>query len=222
VLIVRIKQAETALANGRLDEAFELARNRDFQAHRRGQQLIDALAKAFVARGNEHLDGERFNQASSDCAKAGKLSGNMSDVARLRDAIAQAVTDRNGSDRKRGDVKAAVREHMDDGRLSVAEHLLERMPGETGSAEALRAVTADRRLATQDAMTRARDAMELEDWDTAVRALLEIKRSHAANKQLPALIAQLGDRITAQALSAVNEGRVDLAESLLHRLVPYG
>ena len=37
---LRIRQAETALAGGRLDEAYELARARDVRAHRNGQRLI--------------------------------------------------------------------------------------------------------------------------------------------------------------------------------------
>ncbi|UCD30363.1 MAG: hypothetical protein JSV03_07810 [Planctomycetota bacterium] len=222
MLILRIKQAETALSDGRLDEAFELVRSTDVRAHRRGQSLVGRLVRALVSRGSEHLQADRFTQASADCDKAIQLGGNITEVIQLREAITQAVSDRHGSDRRKGDAIARARDYIDEGRLSVGEQLLENAHTDTRRVQALKADVAARRVSVEDALARARKALEYEDWDTAVMNLLEIKRSHAANKHLTELIAQVTDRVIAQAKSAINEGRVDIAESLLHRLVPLG
>ena len=48
MLILRLKQAETAVADGRLDEAFEIVQSEQIRQHRRGQKLIGRLAGAFV------------------------------------------------------------------------------------------------------------------------------------------------------------------------------
>jgi tetratricopeptide (TPR) repeat protein len=222
LLILQIKQAETALNDGRLDEAFTIAQDHNVQTHRQGQRLIDRLVKSLVERGREHLEARRFGQASADCDKAVQLGGNLTEIAQLRSDIAQAATDRQRSARKHADALAEARQHIDRGQLSVGEHLLEKAAIKTERVQALQANVAERRVSAEDALIRAQQALGHEDWDTAVKALLEIKRSHSANKQLADLTAQLTDGVIARAKSAIDEGRVDLAESLLHRLVPLG
>jgi len=58
VLILRLKQAESAIADGRLDEAFNIVQSEEIKQHRRGQKLIGRLARAFAKRGKENLDSE--------------------------------------------------------------------------------------------------------------------------------------------------------------------
>ena len=51
MLILRIRHAETALANARLDEAFDLVhRDAKLRSHRRGQSLVTRLVKALHER----------------------------------------------------------------------------------------------------------------------------------------------------------------------------
>ena len=80
MLILRLKQAETAVADGRLDEAFEIIRSEQIRQHRRGQKLIGRLARAFAKRGRENLDAERIQLALNDCNRAEKLAGNIDEV----------------------------------------------------------------------------------------------------------------------------------------------
>ena len=84
MLILRLKQAEAAVADGRLDEAFEIVQSEQIRQHRRGQKLIGRLARAFTKRGQGSLEAERIQLALVDCNKAEKLAGNTDDVARLR------------------------------------------------------------------------------------------------------------------------------------------
>jgi len=222
VLILRIKQAEKALADGRLDEAFDIAQNKKVQAHRRGQSLVNRLVQAYLARCREHLQAERFSYASAECDKAIQLGGNLAEATEMRAEITKAMNSRQRRQREQADVIATVKNHINNGRITLGEHLLEKSELDTEKAQSVQANVNERRLHVEDATTRAQRAIEHEDWDTAVTALLEIKRSHAANKQLTELMTQLTGCITTQAKSAINEGRVDLAESLLHRLVPLG
>jgi tetratricopeptide (TPR) repeat protein len=91
VLFLQIRQAEVALADGRLDEAYKLVQSERLRSHRRGQALVTELIKALVERGKAHLSGERHTQALADCEKAQTLGGNLDDVLALRGEIEQAV-----------------------------------------------------------------------------------------------------------------------------------
>ena len=78
-MILRIRQAECALADGRLDEAFEIAQADDVRGHRHGQRLIGRLARAMIRRGQENLAAGRFQPALLDCNRAEKLGGTTSE-----------------------------------------------------------------------------------------------------------------------------------------------
>ena len=83
-MILRIRQAECALADGRLDEAYEIAQADDVRRHHHGQRLIGRLARAIVQRGQENLAAGRFQPALSDCNKAEKLAGNLAEVSQFQ------------------------------------------------------------------------------------------------------------------------------------------
>src|SRR3954466_9169801 len=84
MLILRIRHAETALADGRLDEVFELVRDPKLRSHRRGQDLITKLVNALEKRGREHLKGARFTAALTDCERAQQLAGDLPQLLSLR------------------------------------------------------------------------------------------------------------------------------------------
>jgi len=94
VLFLRLKQAASAIADGRLDEAFDIVQPEDIRQHHRGQKLIGRLARALARRGQENLEAERIQLALVDCNKAEKLAGNTSDVAKLRSAICSEMEQR--------------------------------------------------------------------------------------------------------------------------------
>ncbi|HZN68896.1 MAG TPA: hypothetical protein VFB66_26690, partial [Tepidisphaeraceae bacterium] len=155
MLILRIRQAECALGDGRLDEAFELADRHDVRSHRRGQRLVGRLVKALVDRGRKHLDGGRLHDASADSEKARRLGGLMPDVAGLRSAIAERMSEKVRVERNQARLVAAARQHIDNGQLSVGGKLLEGL-GESRAGVMLRDVEA--RRATIDGAVVAAEA----------------------------------------------------------------
>jgi len=218
--MLRIRQAETALNDGRLDEAYELAGDPNLRAHRRGQELINRLARAFVARGREHLAGERYTQALADCEKAGKLGGNLADAAELRTAITEAVTIRQRQARKADDAVAATRQYIDDGQLSLANDALAELDANSARVAGLQHQVAARKGKADAGLNRAQQALDREDWDAAIDALLEAGRAHAANQRLNELTAQVTSAVTQQVRAAIDQGRLPLADSLIKRLKP--
>src|SRR5689334_17111659 len=119
MLILRIRQAQVALADGRLDEAYQIASHDDVRSHRRGQDLIGDLARALVKRGQSHLASQRIALALTDCEKAGKIAGNLPEVAELRDAATKAAEHQQRAARRAALALAEARQHIEQGRLNT-------------------------------------------------------------------------------------------------------
>jgi hypothetical protein len=231
--MLRIKQAQCALAAGRLDEAFGLAAQPDFQAHRDGQALIDRLIEAMVRRGQEHLSAGRAAEAQADCEKAALLGGNLSDVGGLRAKLAEAVAGRQRQDRYVARIAAAAREHLDHGRLSAGEQVLAGAAGEgapvaangrQGSAAdrlgAIQHELAARRAAAEKALDLAEAALGREDLGASADELLRAGGMLAGSSRLADLSARLVAMATAKVRSAMEQGRLRIAQSMLQRLGP--
>src|SRR5687768_12349242 len=124
VLILRIRQAEVALGDGRLDEAYELCQSEKLRSHRKGQSLVTRLVRALVKRGQEHLGAARPQQALVDCEKAARLGGNLAEVIELRTAAADEIAEKHRGERRRAQALAMARQHIDAGRLATGQQLL--------------------------------------------------------------------------------------------------
>ena len=222
MLILRIKQAESALAGGRLDEACELLADADLRSHRQAQQLLDGLIERLVARGREHFAAGRTAQALSDCQKACEMGGNIPAAAQLRARIAESLAGEHNARRAHGETLASARRHADAGRLSQAEQLLAdaglaRGGGDGSGVGELRRDVAGRRQAADGALRRCRAAMDRGDLAAAVDELLTARAQRADNDELAELSARVVEACVEQARRELNRGRIDLAETLLAR-----
>ncbi|HUS91443.1 MAG TPA: hypothetical protein VM695_06310 [Phycisphaerae bacterium] len=218
--ILRIKQAEAALADGRLDEASELLADAEIRSHRQGQQLVGSLVRRLVERGGEHLTAGRIQQALADCEKAAELGGNLPEAAELRGRIAAALSGKEHARRRHGELLATAREHLEDGRLSVAEQLLAGAGEDSTRVERLRHEAQARRSAAEAALRRAGAALEREDFATAVDEMLAARAHRAANDETAEMTTRVVDSSVHWAAEEVLRGRLDRGESLLRRLQP--
>jgi hypothetical protein len=220
VLFLKFKQAEVALADGRLDEAFELLQDQQFRDHQRGQKLISRLTQALVKRGREHLEAQRLPQALTDCNRADKLAGNLAEVAELRGAVAQAVQQQQNSQHRRGKAVARAREHIDNGRLSAVENLLSSEAPNNHQAAILMQEAAARRDVVDAAIIRIENALQRQDWQRAVTELLQAQKYHHAHQRLIDLNQQITSSLAQQVKTALVEGRLDRAGALIVPLEP--
>ncbi|MBP7933704.1 MAG: hypothetical protein KA354_03555 [Phycisphaerae bacterium] len=218
MLILRIRQAETALKDGRLDEAFQLACSDDVRAHYRGQQMIGRLTRALIERGRAHLAETRWQQALADCEKAGKLGGNLNEAAELRAAINEAMQADQREQHRRADALAAARQHLENGRLSMAEGLLDGMDQDAVKVAALREKAATARTRAEAALDRADAARTRQDWDAAMAALVEARQAHATNNRLDGLVTSVSAEVLRFVRSSIHQGRLDVAGTLVERL----
>ncbi len=220
VLILRLKQAASAIADGRLDEAFDLVQSKDIREHRRGQKLIGRLAVAFAKRGQENLQAERIQLALADCNKAEKLAGNTADVAKLRSAICSEMEQRRLRGRHRSFKVAQARQHIQDGWISAGEEILKDVGDEDGQAGIVLQQAAIERLHTSEAVTKAQKALLRNDLDTAIDFVLKTGAVGSQNEQVVELISKLRLLAARQIKENFDSGRLDLANSVWQRVSP--
>jgi hypothetical protein len=220
VLILRLKQAESAIADGRLDEAFDILQSKDIREHRRGQKLIGRLGLAFAKRGRDNLEAERIQLALVDCNKAEKLAGNTADVAGLRSAICSEMEQRRLRSRHRSFKVAQARQHINDGWISAGEQILKDTGDENGQAGIVLEQAAIARLHTSQAITKAEKALQRNDLIGAIDFVLKAGTLDSQNEQVVELLSKLRAMAARQIKENFDGGRIDLAQSLWQRVSP--
>jgi hypothetical protein len=220
VLILRLKQAASAIADGRLDEAFDIVQSKDIREHRRGQKLISRLALAFAKRGRENLEAERIQLALVDCNKAEKLAGNTADVAKLRSEICSEMEQKRLRSRHSSLKVAQARKHIQDGWISAGEEILKDAGDQDGQAGIVLQQAAVARLHTSEAIAKAEKALQRNDLDVAIDFILKTGAACSQNEQVVELISKLRSLAVRRIKENFDSGRLDLANSLWQRVSP--
>ncbi len=215
---LRIKQAETALAEGRLEEAFEILRQAEARSTKWGQELIGNLVEALVARGREHLAAGRLPQAQADAERAVAIGGNMTHVAQLRAAVAHAVESTQRRERRAAQLLAAAKQQIDHGRLSVGQRWLEGIPdGESRVAMLMRDVDV-KKSTLETALAAAIAANDRDDLGVAVRETISARDADGGDERVHAICAKVAEKMKTRLSAFVDSGRLDLAESMTLQL----
>jgi hypothetical protein len=82
-----LRQAQEALKTGRLEEALRLLRQPAARNHKRGGDLLVALARSFAERGERHLTLDKIDDAWADLLQAEGLKTAEKAPDRLRQAL---------------------------------------------------------------------------------------------------------------------------------------
>jgi hypothetical protein len=217
VLIVRLKQLEHALADGRLDQGYEMARAANIRGDRRGQELVTRLAIALTERGKEHTEAGRLVEAAADCEKAVSLAGNMPEIMELRNAVAGATAAKMDADRLRGQQIAAAKRQIDAGQLTIGQEMLALIEDDR-RAESLGQDVAAQRALLRGALAKASAAMASDDWQAAIDHVAGLGLQFPADNELITLSGTITQRVVALIRGAVETGRLDLARLYLARL----
>lgn len=213
---LRLKRAQAALADGRLDEAFELLNDPALRQPRAGQKLLTQLSEAFIRRGLEHLSFKRLAPALEDCNRAEKLAGNLSAVMELRGKICNEIDAARAESQMQAEQLAKAQEQMQKGWFSTGRKIL-------AHAEKNRQACA---------LLKNADVLEAEKESAAKRIEQALKNGQIElaariyeNSALPSGISEqaacLLERIQTQLCHKLNgcwlEGNIMGAESLLHQ-----
>jgi tetratricopeptide (TPR) repeat protein len=220
VLILRLKQAEAAVADGRLDEAFDIVQSEQIRQHRRGQKLIGRLARAFAKRGRENLEAERVQLALIDCNKAEKLAGNTDDVARLRSAICSDMEQRRLRNQRRSYKVTQAKRQIQNGWISVGEQILDEADDNDSRMGMVVQQANVARLQLNEAIEKADRALKRNDLDSAIDIFLQTGVTNSKNDRVTELVSKLKSLAIQQIRDNFNAGRIDRARYLWQKVSP--
>ncbi len=220
MLILRLKQAESAMADGRLDEAFDIVQSDSIRQHRRGQKLVSRLARALAKRGQENLDAERTQLALLDCNKAEKLAGNTADVAKLRSAICSEMEQKRLRNRHRSFKVAQAKQQIEDGWLSAGEQILEQAGDKDSQAGIVLQQANVARLQISEAVAKAEKALERNDLDGALDIILRTGATGNQSDRIVELLSKLKSLASAKIRKNLEDGRINLAHCLWQKTSP--
>lgn len=217
---LRVKQARCALADGRLDEAHGLLSRDGVRSHRQGQRLATKLVKAYVNRGQSHLEAGRLYEALADCEKAGTLGGHQQAVAELRGSVTEQMKHKRNETEQRDLKLDAARQHAREGFLSKGVAMLRGAHGGSVRVEQAQQELDLHRAKADAALERGGAALDREDWAAAGHHIAEARRLRPFDRRVDELASRMTDEATGKVRDAMQRGRVDKAESLLRAVSP--
>ena len=142
----RLKAAETALADGRLDEAFRLATAGDLARERRAQKVLSEAGEKLFARAEAHYKAGRCAEALLDLDKAERAGYKPNSIGDLRTIVRAAVDEQNRNQQSRRGRIDAAQQRLAAGSLRAAEQILERASAGDAHAGKLKQQAADREV----------------------------------------------------------------------------
>jgi hypothetical protein len=88
-----MRQAEEAIATGRLEEAHRLLMQPEMSGHKGASVLLQQVASKFIERGRQHLELEDAGAAWHDLGRAEDIGACAADASRLRQALTRRSLD---------------------------------------------------------------------------------------------------------------------------------
>lgn len=213
---LRIRKAEVALNDGRLDEAYQQAVQADIRDHRKGQKLVGRLQRAYEKRAKTHLSSGNPMAAMADADRAYRLGGNQPQIVALRDEVRQQLESTENAKRSRNLKLAAARRCLASGDYSLGSKLCKDVDdGQTVHALMQDAELNRRLVAT--AIERGTKALKSSQWQVAFDALDEAKRIQPSGVGVADLADSLCQAVVKDVRSRIDNGRLDQADLLLNR-----
>ena len=217
MLPLRIRKAEVALNDGRLDEAYQQAIREDVRDHRKGQKLVGKLQRAYEKRARIHLSGGNAMAAMTDADRAYRLGGNQPQIIALRDEVRERLESTEKERRSRNQKMAAARRCLATGDYSLGNKLCKDVNDGHTVAAIMQDAELNRRL-VESSIERGRKALKSNQWDIAFDALDEAKRVQPNNPAVVELGNTVCETVVKEVRDRISNGRLDQADMLLTRI----
>lgn len=226
MLALRIRKAEIAVKDGRLDEAYQQAVREDVRDHRKGQRLITRLTSAFQSRAQQHLKSGNAAAALADADRATRLGGNQTEIVRLKQDARQTLEQQQNQQRKHRQKLDAVRNLVAAGNYTMGAKVGGEIAGrptwlgDKRKDTTLYGIMQDAELEREQLeqkLERGRQAYGAKQWDQAFDALEEALAIQPGHAGVTKFTADLIQGATVEIRQAIVDGRLDLAGHRLSR-----
>lgn len=217
---LRLKQAQNALSDGRIDEAFAIAIEKDIRELRGGQSLLTQLVAPLLDRAEKHLEKGRLKDALLDVERAIQAGGNGPRAAGLRAQVHERLEARERMVLRGRDLIESARGHLERGSLRTGKAILEQASGADQGAAALKERLERREGRAAEAMRRAEAFLDQAAVEEALDAAREALEAHPRGEGLADLLLRLRKAALSEAERAFAGGQLSLAAGLLDRARP--
>lgn len=207
----RLKAAENALRQGRLDEAYRIATAPDLREDRRGAAVLRKLTDKFIERAREHFAADRFSEALRDLEHAETGGVSRERISELREQISTVAAEVARQDHSRRDRLAQARRRVAEGSLAAGQRILD--AASTGDSEAAK-MKRDIEMRDQEASEVFAQAQRLIHDGQWVAAVERFAKAKAIDPHDPACVRLEGElcaKVLDGARRSIKEGRVERA-----------
>jgi hypothetical protein len=214
----RAKSAEKSLAQGRLEEALEIASAPDLSDQRRIKQLMDRLVRAFLERGQERLLNRQFADALADFDRAARGGATSAALDEWRDRARRAMRD---DQKMQGQKQAALteaRQKLAAGSIAGAVDAVAKSPVRDSDGAAMEGEIERQRLRAEAALRAANSCLGDGHVLEAARHLATARACHEKLEGIADVEADLLNKVLARARESFSEGRLDRARQELAAL----
>ncbi|MCH7597019.1 MAG: FHA domain-containing protein [Planctomycetes bacterium] len=212
---VRLRAAEKAQRDGRIDEAYRLASASDLRVHKRGAAVLASLTEAFVTRARDYYRDDKFTEALMDLDRAESGGGMEREIAELRGYVRTVAAEKVRqveSRRRRLDV---AQKRIERGSLAAGRDMLERAGNSDVAAGELRQQATERARDARHAIEHAERLLNSGQYADAAECVLRAKSIDSHNEAVARVEAQLCSRVLENAQAAFQEGSLGRAQSEL-------
>jgi hypothetical protein len=222
LMVVRLKAAENALRDGRLDEAYRLATAPDIREHRRGAAVLATLTERFIERARNHFRSDRFTEALIDLDRA-EAGGVMKEqIAELRGHVQTVAAEQQRQEQSRRDRIEAARRRIEGGSLVAGRKMLEQANEDDHAAQQLRREADNRAAELRSILEQVESLMESGQLAAAADRLRRAKSLDAHHEAVVHVETQLCKRVLDNARDAISQGRLARASDELSCLGTLG
>jgi len=208
---VRLRAAEKALKQGRLDEALRLATAPDLREHGDGQAVLKELAEKFVQRAQGHLENERFVEALADLDKADAGGGKAERIAEMRRNVRIVADEVQRQDQSRQRRIAEARQRMEAGSLQAGRRILNGAAASDAEAKRLAEEIGQREKQAADGFAQIEKMLKDRQWPAAIERFRKVRNLAPHSPQALALEAAMCAQVLANARETLEAGRINRA-----------
>lgn len=210
----RIKVAENALDEGRLDDAFDRVRDLDLKNDNRAQDLLSRLAAALLARSRVLAQAGRYVAALADLDRVAVLNRMTPEAQELRRRFEQEHNARAERIVRHDDAYQDAAREIRAGNLESGQLALERVE-DSRRRRQLREELDARVQRNEQLLEQAQEALARGDLLTACRFWEEARTRHGRTQETDRVAVLLGTECRQRLEQAFGAGWLDQARGLL-------
>ncbi len=215
LVFVRLRAAQKALRDGRLDEAHRLATAPDLRKHPRAATVLVGLTERFLERARTHFRADRFVEALADLDRAEAGDVRQDEIAELRSNVTTVAAEVERMQASRhGRVQDAKR-RIEGGSLAAGRKLLEQASEADHAARRLKRKAANRVGEVMDIVEQVERLIEQGQHAAAARRIQRARSLDAHDERISEIETRLCRKVLDAVRTALMAGRLGRASDEL-------